>query len=87
MQIETEAFYLGSQKIHSNKSGKDFVKFSFVVDGEFCSFFTLAKNGEEFLKSKACQDFGKTHSPTKCVARLNLKFTEKGTYTDLIGIA
>ena len=25
MQIETEAFYLGSQKIHSNKSGKDFV--------------------------------------------------------------
>ena len=87
MQIQTEAFLLGTQAIHSAKSNKDFVKFNFVMEGEYCSFFTLAKNGNEFLKSKPAQDFAKSHNPTKCVATLNIKFTEKGTYTDLLGIA
>ena len=86
MHIQTEAFLLGTQNLHSSKSGKDFVKFNFVIEGEYCSFFTLAKNGNEFLKSKPAQDFAKSHNPTKCVLDLNVKFTEKGTYTDLLGV-
>ena len=33
MQIQTSAFLLGSQNIHSSKSNKDFVKFNFVIEG------------------------------------------------------
>lgn len=87
MQIETEAFILGVENIHSSKTGKDFVKFNFVIEGAFCSFFTRASEGNEILKAKPCADFNKTHQPTKCIARLSLKFTDKGTYTDLKGIA
>lgn len=87
MKIQTEAFLLGAQDIHSNKSGKDFVKFGFVLEGEFCSFFTPKKNGDEFKKSKPFADLQKTHNPTKCVVDLEIKFTDKGTYSDLRGIS
>lgn len=83
MQIETEAYILGMENIHSSKTGKDFVKFSFVIEGAFCSFFTRAQEGNEIAKSKPCAEFSKTHQPTKCAAVLSLKFTDKGTYTDL----
>lgn len=87
MQIQTSAFLLGSQNIHSSKSNKDFVKFNFVIEGEFCSFFTLAKSGNEFLKAKPCTEFNKSHNPTPCTLDLEIRFTEKGTYCDLRGIA
>lgn len=86
MQIETEAYILGWERIHSSKSNKDFVKFSFVIDGQFCSFFTRAQEGDEFTKAKPCAEFSKSHAPTRCVARLSLKFSEKGTFVDLKGI-
>lgn len=87
MKIETEAFILGWEQIHSNKTNKDFVKFSFVIEGQFCSFFTRAQEGNEMLKAKPCGEFGKTHAPTRCVVSLSLKFTDKGTFVDLKGIA
>ena len=86
MIIETEAYILGVENIHSSKSGKDFVKFNFVIEGAYCSFFTRSQEGNEIAKSKPVADFNKTHCPTKCVARLSLKFTETGTYTDLKAI-
>lgn len=86
MQIQTSAFLLGSQNIHSNKSNKDFVKFNFVIEGKFCSFFTRAKDGNELLKSKPCVDFKKTPNPTQCVLDIEINFTEKGTFADLRGI-
>ena len=87
MQIETEAFILGHESIHSSKTGKDFVKFSLVIEGQYCSFFTRAQEGNEFLKSKPCVEFNKSHAPTKCVGVLSLKFSDKGTFVDLKGIA
>lgn len=87
MKIETEAILLGAQDIHSNKSGKDFVKFNLVVEGEFCSFFTRKADGDKFKTAKAYTELQKTHNPAKCVVTLEIKFTEKGTYCDLRGIA
>lgn len=87
MQIQTQAFLLGTQSIHSAKSNKDFLKFNFVIEGEYCSFFTLASKGNEYLKAKPCVDFNKNHNPAPCTLTLNIKFTEKGTYTDLLGVA
>lgn len=87
MQIQTEAFLLGKQNIHSTKSGKDFVKFSMIIEGDFCSFFTRAQEGGEIAKAKPCVDFEKTHNPTKCVATIEFKFTDKGVYADLRGIS
>lgn len=86
MRIETEAFILGAESIHSNKTGKDFVKFSFVIEGAFCSFFTRAQEGNEILKAKPFADFNKSHAPTRCVAVLSLKFGDKGTFVDLKGV-
>lgn len=87
MKIETEAFILGWEQIHSSKSNRDFVKFSFVIEGQFCSFFTRAQEGNEMLKAKPCAEFSKTHAPTKCAVALALKFSDKGTFVDLKGIA
>lgn len=87
MQIQTSAFLLGSQKIHSSKSNKDFVKFNFVIEGKFCSFFTLAKTGNDFMKSEPCVEFNKSHNPTPCTLDIEIHFTEKGTFCDLQGIA
>lgn len=87
MKIETEAFILGAESIHSSKTGKDFVKFSFVIEGAFCSFFTRAQEGNEILKAKPFADFNKTHAPTKCVVSLSLKFSDKGVFVDLKGVA
>ena len=87
MKIQTEAFLLGATDLHSNKSGKDFVKFNMVIEGEFCSFFTRKADGDKMKASKAYCDVQKTHNPQKCVIDLEIKFGEKGTFCDLRGIS
>lgn len=87
MRIETEAFIMGYNEIHSNKSGKDFVKFNLVVEGEFTGFFTRKSDGDRIKTAKPFAEFNKTHAPTKCVAVLDLKFTQKGVFCDLVGIS
>ena len=86
MRIETEAFLMGSQNIHSNKSGKDFVKINLIIEGEFVGFFTRKQDGDKIRTAKAFQDFEKTKAPVKCVAVLDVKFTQKGFFVDLMGL-
>lgn len=86
MRIETEAFLMGHQDIHSNKSGKDFVKINLIVEGEFCGFFCRKSDGERIKTAKPFQELAKSHAPARCVAVLDLKFTQKGIFTDLVGI-
>ena len=86
MQIETEAFILGKTNIHSSKTGKDFVKFALVIEGELATFFVPAQVGEKMAQAKPFQELAKTHAPTRCVAIVNLRFTERGVYSDLVGI-
>lgn len=87
MRIETEAFLLGSNDIHSSKSGKDFVKINLIVEGEFCSFFTRKSDGDRIRTAKPFAELNKTRNPTRCVATLDVKFTQKGIFTDLVGVA
>ena len=87
MQIETDAFLLGKTNIHSSKTGKDFVKFALVIEGELASFFVPAQAGAKMAQSKPCAELEKTHAPTRCVAVVNLRFTERGVYSDLVGIS
>ena len=42
MRNEVEAFLMGSTNIHSNKTGKDFVKINLIIEGEFVGFFQAA---------------------------------------------
>jgi hypothetical protein len=87
MRIETEAFLMGSTDIHSAKSGKDFVKINLIVEGEFTGFFTRKSDGDRIRTAKPFQELAKTKSPTRCVATLDFKFTQKGVFCDLVGIA
>jgi hypothetical protein len=86
MRIETEAFLMGAQDIHSNKSGKDFVKINLIVEGEFVGFFTRKSDGDKIKTAKPFQELAKTRSPVRCVAVMELKFTQKGVFTDLVGV-
>lgn len=86
MNLETEAFILGATEIHSNKSGRDFIKVNLIIEGEFVGFFTTKDKGVKMLTSKPFQEFTKSNVPTRCVAKLKVKFTPKGTYVDLEGI-
>ena len=83
MQIETQAFLLGAEDIHSNKSGKDFVKFNFVIEGKYCGFFVLKGTGDKLKQSKPCAAFAKTRNPQPCVLLLDLDFTERGVFTNV----
>lgn len=87
MRIETEAFLMGSNDIHSAKSNKDFVKINLIIEGEFCGFFTRKSDGDRIKTAKAFAELAKTHAPTRCVAVLDLKFTQKGTFVDLVAIS
>ena len=86
MRIETEAFLMGSSDIHSAKTNKDFVKINLIVEGEFVSYFTRKVDGERIKTAKPFQELNKSHAPTKCVAELELKFSQRGTFVDLVGI-
>lgn len=86
MRIETEAFLMGAQDIHSNKSGKDFVKINLIVEGEFVGFFTRKTDGEKIKTAKAFKELAVSRSPVRCVAVMDIKFTQKGVFTDLVGI-
>ena len=87
MRIETEAFLMGSSDIHSAKSNKDFVKINLIIEGEFCGFFTRKSDGDKIKTAKPFAELHKTGAPTRCVAVLDLKFTQKGTFVDLVSIS
>ena len=86
MRIETEAFLLGSNDIHSAKSNKDFVKINLIVEGEFVGFFTRKNDGDRIRAAKPFQELAKQRQPVRCVATLDIKFGQKGTFVDLVGI-
>ena len=86
MRIETEAFLMGSSDIHSAKSNKDFVKINLIIEGEFCGFFTRKSEGDRIKTAKPFAELAKTRAPVRCVAVLDLKFTQKGTFVDLLAI-
>lgn len=86
MRIETEAFLLGFQEIHSTKSNKDFVKINLIVEGEFCGFFTRKADGDRIRTAKPFTELNKTRQPTRCTAVLDVKFTQKGVFCDLVGV-
>lgn len=83
MQVETRAYVLGAEDIHSNKSGKDFVKFSFVIEGKYCGFFVLKSAGDKLKQTKPCAAFLKTCNPQPCVLLLDLDFTDRGTFVNV----
>lgn len=86
MIVQTQAFILGAEDIHSNKSGKDFTKIAFVIEGKFCSFFVLKKDGDAFRQAKPFAALAKSGEPQKCVVTLELDFTERGTFTNVRGV-
>lgn len=86
MRIETEALLMGSKDIHSAKSGKDFVKINLIVEGEFTGFFCRKTDGDRIRTSKPFAELNKSKSPIRCVATLDVKFTQKGVFCDLVGI-
>lgn len=85
MKVQTPAFYLGTQKIHSNKTGKDYLKIALAIDGGFASFITPKNIGDDILNkcSKVVENFNKTHAPQSCEVTLNLEFTERGNFTGI----
>ena len=86
MRIEIEAILLGTQDIHSAKSGKDFKKINLIIEGEFCGFFTRKQDGERISTTKPFAELAKTKNPQRCVATLDVKFTQRGIFTDLIAV-
>lgn len=87
MKIQTEAFLLGVQDVHSNKSGKDFSKLSFVIEGNFASFFTSPKVGEGIKKSKPYAELVKTGAPQRVNLEMDIDFTDRGVFANVRGIA
>lgn len=82
MQVKTEAFFMGYQPIHSNKTNKDYYKLSMVIDGGFASFIVPAKKGADIIAGagSAVSAFEKTHQPVKVNALLNIDFTDRGNF-------
>lgn len=88
MKIETEAFYMGKQALHSGRTGKDYVKFALVIDGGFAQFICGKKQGDDIAAKavKVIDEFAKTRTPVKCTVVIGLDFTERGNFTSLEGI-
>lgn len=86
MRVQTEAFLVGATDVHSNKSGKNFMKLSLVIEGGFCTFFVSQEAGNTMRKAKQIAELHKTGNPQKCVVELNIDFTERGVFTNLCGI-
>lgn len=88
MKIQTEAFYLGKSDLHSSKTGKDFTKYSLIIEGGFATFIVPKKRGDEINKNagKILAEFDKTHNPQRCNAEIALDFTERGNFTSLLNI-
>ena len=86
MRVETDAFILGAEDIHSSKSGKDFTKIAFVIEGKFCSFFVSKKDGDAFRQAKPFAGLAKSGEPQKCVLTLDIDFTDRGTFTNVRGV-
>lgn len=88
MQVATEAFYMGKQNIHSNKTGKDYTKYSLVVEGGFTTFILLKDKGDK-MEAKApavYQKFVKERQPVRCEVVLGIDFTERGNFVSLVEI-
>lgn len=86
MKIQTEAFLLGATDVHSNKSGRDFTKLSLVIEGGFCSFFVSKQVGDTMRKAKQFVELQKTGNPQRCLLDLDIDFTERGVFTNVLGI-
>ena len=82
MNIQTNAFYLGKQNLHSSKTGKDYVKFALSVEGQYASFIVPKKKADEIEQKspKIFEQFAKNHIPQNCVVTLDIAFTERGNF-------
>lgn len=83
MIVQTEAFLLGAQQVHSNKSNRDFTKLSFVIEGNFCSFFVNKADGDQIRQAKQFAALAKSGEPQKCALTLELDFTDRGTFVNV----
>lgn len=81
MIIETNAYVMGFQNIHSNKNGKDYIKLNFCVDGNYCGFIVPKEKGEQIVKKcKQFETLAKTAVPQSSKLYLRLDLSERGAY-------
>lgn len=86
MIVQTEAFLLGAQNIHSSKSNRDFVKISAMIEGSFCTFFVSKADGDQMKQAKQFAGLQKSGEPQKCVFTLEIEFTDRGTFVNVRAI-
>ena len=87
MKNEIQGYVMGTTEIHSNKTGKDYTKVNLILEGEFVGFFLPAEKGRKIAAAKPVVEFLKSGSPKSCKVTLETKFTQRGIFTDLVGIA
>lgn len=87
MKNEIQGFVMGTTEIHSNKTGKDYTKINLVLEGEFVGFFLPAEKGRKIAAAKPVVECIKSGSPKPCKVTLETKFTQRGIFTDLVGLA
>ena len=86
MKNEIQGYVMGTTEVHSNKTGKDYTKVNLVLEGEFVGFFLPAEKGRRIAASKPVVECIKSGSPKSCKVILETKFTQRGIFTDLVGI-
>lgn len=83
MLIETNALLFNAESFHSTKTNKDYHRCGLLIEGAPTNLFLDDKPYAELVKQPFFNAVSVEHTPVKVVAKLELKFTDKGAQTYL----
>ena len=86
IETKIKALALGVTQITSHKTGKNYYKFGFYVDGNACSLMTNEEKGREIMKAPQYPEILKKHEPQPCEITLGVELTERGAFIDLLAV-
>lgn len=86
MQIETLAIAYKAESFHSNAKNVDYHTLGLIVEGVATSFFVSDDIWDDVVKQPWFNGVCVNHEPTKVLALLEVKFTEKGSRVYLNGV-
>lgn len=86
IEKQVKALALGVTQITSRKTGKNFYKFGFYVDGNACSLMTNEEKGREIMKAPQYAEILKKHEPQQCEITLGVELTERGAFVNLLAV-
>lgn len=83
MLIETTAMLYAADTFHSNKTNKDYHRCGLLIEGAATTMFLDDRPYAELVKLPFFNAVCASHVPAEVVAKLEIRFTDKGAQTYL----